>query len=186
MDIGKLNNIKLDLGCGKFKKKGFFGIDKFPSPNVDRVVDVDEGLPFSDNSVIEIYSSHVLEHVDSLEEVMEEIYRVCKPGAKVLIKVPHFSGKSGFFEFHKRFFRYDSFSEFEKKELDMDISTNPMKFKVVRRKLCFLKKKSHPFAKLLERFFNMSSRLCNYYEETFLRNLFPAHEVEFELRPIKH
>jgi len=176
---------KIDLGCGKFKKEGFYGIDKFPGKNVDRVVDLDKKLPFKNNSIEEIYTSHVLEHVESLEFVMEEIHRICKPNAKIVIKVPHFSGKSGFFEFHKRFFRYDSFSEFEQKENDMDISNKQIKFQVINRKLCFLKKFSHPLAKPLEWFFNLSSRLCNYYEETFLRNLFPAHEVRFELKVIK-
>jgi len=177
--------IKLDLGCGKFKKKGFYGIDKFPGESVDKVVDVDKGIPFKDNSVIEIYSSHVLEHVNNFEFVMEEIYRICKPDAKIIIKVPHFSGKSGFFEFHKRFFRYDSFSEFEQREKDMDFSKKKIRFKIVKRKLGFLKRWYLFFNYLFEPIINLSSKFCIFYELTFLRNLFPAHEVIFELRVIK-
>jgi ubiquinone/menaquinone biosynthesis C-methylase UbiE len=150
------------------------------------VVDVDKGLPFKMNSVEEIYTSHVLEHVDNLEFVMEEIYRVCKPNAKIIIKVPHFSGNSGFFEFHKRFFRYDSFSEFEQRENDMDISNKKMKFKVVKRKLGFLKKWYLFLNYIIEPLINIHPKICIFYEQTFLRNLFPAHEIRFELIVIKN
>jgi len=180
-----MEKFKLDLGCGKYKKKGFYGIDKFPGEEVDQIVDVDKGIPFEDNCVDEIYTSHVLEHVENFEFVMEEIHRICKPNAKVIIKVPHFSGKSGFFEFHKRFFRYDSFSDFEQKKGDMDISLNKIKFRVIRRKIGFLKKSYLPWDYILEPLINSSQRFCLFYELTFLRNLFPAHEVEFELRVIK-
>ena len=132
--------VKVDLGCGKYKKKGFYGIDKFSGEDVDQIVDVDKGIPFEDNSVDEIYTSHVLEHVGNFEFVMEEIHRICKPNAKIIIKVPHFSGSSGFFEFHKRFFRYGSFSDFEQKPMDMGISKKSIRFKVLNRRLHFLKK----------------------------------------------
>ena len=40
-------------------------------------------MPFTDNSVSEIYSSHFLEHIpiDRQIELIEECYRVSKPGA---------------------------------------------------------------------------------------------------------
>tara|TARA_Y100000034_G_scaffold75733_1_gene90921 strand:+ start:207 stop:638 length:432 start_codon:yes stop_codon:yes gene_type:complete len=140
--------MKLDFGCGKKKRAGFFGIDQFPGDDVDKVCDLNKKLPFKENSVDEAYTSHVLEHVDSLEFTMEEIYRVCKPNSKLTIKVPHFSGKSGFFEFHKRFFRYDSFQDFEQKEDDM-FTSSKVRLRVYKRKLLFLKKWYYPLNYLL-------------------------------------
>ena len=185
MEQENKKNFKLDIGCGKFKKKGFYGIDKFKSSAVDKVVDVDKGFPFRDNSVGEIFTSHVLEHVENLEFVMEEIYRICKPNAKIIIKVPHFSGRSGFFEFHKRFFRYDSFSEYEQKKEDMDVSDKEIRFKIIKREIHFLKKYYLFMDFLIQPLINLHPKLGILYEETFLRSLFPAHEMEFELRVIK-
>jgi predicted SAM-dependent methyltransferase len=179
-------NLKLDMGCGKYKKNGFYGIDQFEGENVDEVVDVDEGLPFKDNSVLEIYTAHVLEHVKNFEFVVEEMHRVCKPGAKIIIKVPHFSGNSGFYEYHRRFFRYGSFQEFCEGEGQMDVShKKTVKFKIVRKRLNFLKKWYLFYNYLVEPIINVSSGMATLYELTFLRNLFPAHEVEFEIRVIK-
>jgi ubiquinone/menaquinone biosynthesis C-methylase UbiE len=173
---------KLEIGCGPKKIKGFYGIDLFNYSGVDLVVDVDKGLPFKDNSIKEIYTSHVLEHVKNFEFVMEEIYRVCKPNARVIIKVPYFSGKSAFFEFHRRFFRFDSFTDFEKSEKSMLTTSNPVNFEIKKRKLIFLKKWYLFYNYLIEPLFNLHSKLCLFYEETFLRNLFPAYEVYFELK----
>ena len=83
--------IKLDIGCGKNKQPGFIGIDQFAIDGVDVVCNVREGLPYSDNSVEEIYCSHFIEHLTALERVrfMNELYRVMKPGAKVTLIAPH-------------------------------------------------------------------------------------------------
>ena len=180
-----IKSMKLEIGCGPNKKKGFYGIDLFNYPGVDKIVDVDSGIPFKDNSVKEIYTAHVLEHVRKFEFVIEEIYRVCAPNAKITIKVPYFSGKSAFFEFHRRFFRYDSFTDFEQTKESMLSTQNPVNFKVIKRKLIFLKKWYLPWNYIVEPFLNLNKKLCLFYEETFLRNLFPAYEVKFELKVIK-
>ena len=51
-----------------------------------------EPWPWPDNSVDEVRAEHVLEHVHAGEpffQVMRELYRVCKPGAKVFVVLPH-------------------------------------------------------------------------------------------------
>jgi SAM-dependent methyltransferase len=55
----------------------------------------------------------VLEHVDDTLATMEEIHRVCAPGAKVHIIVPHFSSNGAFTDpTHKRFFSALTFDYF--------------------------------------------------------------------------
>lgn len=48
------------------------------------------GLPFSDNSIDYIYSSHLLEHLfkDDATKLMKEAYRVLKKGGVIRIAVP--------------------------------------------------------------------------------------------------
>ncbi|WP_407306649.1 class I SAM-dependent methyltransferase [Desulfosporosinus sp. SB140] len=83
------NLIKVEIGCGKTKTDGYIGIDRFPLQGVDIVADVDKGLPFDNDSVDVIYASHSLEHMENLQNVMEEIYRVCKNKAIVQILAPY-------------------------------------------------------------------------------------------------
>ena len=86
--------MKLNLGCGLNKIQGFVNVDKFDTCNPDIVMDL-EATPwsFEDNSVDEILLNHCLEHigqdVDIFFSVVKELYRVCKPGAKIQINVPH-------------------------------------------------------------------------------------------------
>ena len=83
---------KIDIGCKTNTKKDHIGIDiKDFGQNI--VWDVTEGLPFPDNSVSSIYSSHFLEHIsnENLEDLIFEILRVAKNGTEITIKVPHSS-----------------------------------------------------------------------------------------------
>lgn len=83
----------VEIGGGKSPKEGFVNVDIIDHPSVDYVLDLNTTpLPFEDNSVAKIYSSHCLEHLDGKKkfvEVMEEMYRVSKPGAMWEIKVPY-------------------------------------------------------------------------------------------------
>lgn len=53
-------------------------------------VDLNEGvLPYADQSFDLITCTEVLEHVENFRQVVREISRVCKPGARVLITTPN-------------------------------------------------------------------------------------------------
>jgi len=93
--------VKVDVGCGKLKLDGFIGIDIDPRCDADIVASATE-LPFEDNSVDEIYSSHLGEHLtkNQLKQFLDEVYRVLKPGATAFIKMDHDWSK-------KRLFRKD-------------------------------------------------------------------------------
>ena len=107
--------LRLDLGCGPRKKPGFCGVDQTAFPGVDVVLNLvarkriitemhpltDRPIPgmvgdwvpwpWDDNTVEEAHASHVLEHFDAMERihVLNELYRVLKPGAKCTLIVPH-------------------------------------------------------------------------------------------------
>jgi len=82
--------IKLNLGCGDDKREGYVNIDLY-NANADLQCDV-AGLPYNDNTVDEIFSSHVIEHFDWRAgwEVLREWYRVLKPGGVLKIETPDF------------------------------------------------------------------------------------------------
>ena len=83
--------MKLNLGCGTRPIEGWVNADKYPPADILHDL---ESLPWpwGDNSAEEIVLSHVLEHLgptpDLFLKIMQELYRVCKPGATVMIVVP--------------------------------------------------------------------------------------------------
>jgi hypothetical protein len=84
--------VKIDIGCGKTKKEGFIGLDQYPFEGVDHVVALGrDPLPFGDGTVEEAHASHFIEHLTQTErcQLMNELYRVMKPGAKMAMIVPH-------------------------------------------------------------------------------------------------
>jgi len=81
--------LRLDLGGGRRPKEGFTNVDVLDAPGVVRCDFSRERLPFADDSVAEVYSSHCLEHLDNHHHVLHEIVRVCRPGASVELRVPH-------------------------------------------------------------------------------------------------
>ena len=91
--------IILDIGCGQKKMEGAIGIDFSPFSMADIILDLNkEKLPFDDNSVDYIYTSHNLEHLtlDGFYHIIAEMYRVSKPDAQIYITVPYFTNTLNF------------------------------------------------------------------------------------------
>ena len=81
--------LRLDIGFGGVKyAPEYIGVDPyFEGAEVKAFADK---LPYKDNSVDEIYCSHVLEHVAKLEVIptLKEWHRVLKPQGKLILRVP--------------------------------------------------------------------------------------------------
>lgn len=107
--------MKLNIGCGYDRRSGFINIDKFEFCKPDMVIDIEKGLPFEDNSVDFIFSSHCLEHVrpDRYMFVLEEMYRVSKPGIIWHLKLPFDNPYTRCNDDHYRTYFYDSFGLFK-------------------------------------------------------------------------
>ncbi len=94
--------IKLNVACGQIRQDGFIGIDKIKTDATDIVHNLDIiPWPIPDNCVDEALISHYVEHVISLIEFMDEIYRIMKSpytnkdgetiSSKVTIIAPYYS-----------------------------------------------------------------------------------------------
>ncbi|MDE2426771.1 MAG: methyltransferase domain-containing protein [Elusimicrobia bacterium] len=81
--------MKIEIGGGRTPRgEGFVNVDILPCADV--VIDLELGrLPFPSDSVDAAYTSHCLEHVNNAVGVLGELLRVCKIGAPVEIRVPH-------------------------------------------------------------------------------------------------
>ncbi|MGQ9370886.1 class I SAM-dependent methyltransferase [Azospirillum sp. ST 5-10] len=89
-----MTELKLNLGCGDRKLPGYVNVDKYDTFAPDMVVDLEATpWPFATDGVAEIRLIHVLEHLGQTTavflDIMKEMYRVCRNGARIVIKVPH-------------------------------------------------------------------------------------------------
>jgi len=88
----KYRGIRLDLGCGGNKQPLFVGMDKRKLDGVDIVHDVqDIPYPIKDNECLCVLMSHLWEHIEPKYkiDVMNEIWRIMKPGGELMIAAPY-------------------------------------------------------------------------------------------------
>ena len=85
-----LNTINLNLGCATLIKMGFINIDfmKFGELRLD----LRKPLPFKDNSVDYIYSSHFFQYIEFIDSTaircLSDYYRILKKGGKMRMIIP--------------------------------------------------------------------------------------------------
>jgi len=87
----------LNLGCGKTKPPEHYGIDIQDAVGVDRVWDLTQGIPILGELFDVVEARDFLEHIPQGKPcvyIMEEIYRVLKPGGELRALVPSTSGNN--------------------------------------------------------------------------------------------
>jgi len=106
--------MKLYFGCGKHSVEGFLGVDRIKTEKSDIVHDMEVfPYPFEDNSVDEMILFNILEHLSNTIKVMEELWRICRNGARLNISVPYFNSAGAFQDpTHKTFFTENTFDYF--------------------------------------------------------------------------
>ena len=91
--------LRINFGCGNNPVNGFVNMDR-DKCNLEKLP-----LPFKTESVDEIRTYHVLEHVRvKPHEVMREFLRILKKDGVIRVNVPHFSWHNAFDEDHTWFF----------------------------------------------------------------------------------
>jgi len=172
---------KLHIGCGRDIKKGYVNLDFLNQPGVDVVHDMNKlPWPFKDNTFDEVYGEHILEHVD-LISTMKEIHRICKKGALIKVRGPHFScGVSYRDPTHKTLFSYFIFDYFSN-EKDYYKRTERGLFKIKKRRLNFTRFAFTPLNKIFNPLINLNPSIY----ERFFCWILPCSEVLFELEVLK-
>ena len=105
----------LNLGSGRKLMNGAVNLDISAEVGADVVHDLATmPWPLPSGQFREVYAYDVIEHLDDVPRVMEEIHRICRPGARVHITVPHFSSGNAFTDpTHRHFFSCFSFDYFD-------------------------------------------------------------------------
>lgn len=91
VDVVQGKELRLNIGCGLIKIPGFIGVDIVKTPAVG-VQTAAWDLPYKPNTIAEIYSSHMIEHLtpDQQDKALREWHRVLKVGGKLKIRCPNF------------------------------------------------------------------------------------------------
>jgi len=174
--------LKLHLGCGHQKFKGYINCDISKEVKPDKIVDLEKPLPFEDNSVDEIIAYHVLEHINNFIPLMKEIHRICKKEALIIIKTPFYSAWGQFNDpTHVRFFTPFTFDYFKKGTYSHEVGANKDMFNVEKVKINFGIGKSSILNFLINPIINLNHRIyCRFFAW-----IIPAAEIEYILKVIK-
>lgn len=105
----------LDLGAGTaVRHPGALRLDRARVTCPHVVADLDgPGLPFRASVFDRVAAYDVVEHVADLPHLMEEVYRVLKPGGLLMVTTPHFSCDNAYADpTHRRALSLRSFDYF--------------------------------------------------------------------------
>jgi SAM-dependent methyltransferase len=105
----------LNIGCGRKLMAGAVNLDISPDVGADVVHDLTRlPWPLPSDAFTGVHAYDVIEHLDNVVGTMEEIHRVCRPGARVHITVPHFSSANAYTDpTHRHQFSRFTFDYFE-------------------------------------------------------------------------
>ena len=166
---------KLNLGCGKFPKKGYINLDIDKDAKADILHDLNNyPCPLPDNhfKIIEMY--HILEHITDIRETLKEINRILLEGGQVIIKVPHFSRgfthwdhKHGFDVSFPLYFQYEISGGFQDISLK-HIRTKLIWFGQAEYKNIYLNSFSYYSGKYLGYIFDFLGNLNHYFTSRIL------------------
>lgn len=161
----------LDIGCGRKKHQDAVGVDIDPRSHADCLCNVNTGgLPFKSGTFDRIICRHVLEHLQDLETVMDEIHRVSRRGAMVVVVTPHFTCVHSYNDItHTYHFALNSFKPF--------YDGDDAKFRLVCKKL-----RMRTVHRLLGIEF-LANLFAGSYEKYWLY-LFPAKEIRLILKVV--
>ena len=170
----------LDIGCGRHKLDGAIGLDHMELPGVDVVADLSQRLPFEDDEFDLVYSNQVLEHVPNLLGLIDETYRILKPGGTFIAHVPYFrSSWAAVDPTHVRQFTIGSMDYFVKGTLANQGYAFSDKLFSSLEVLLDENYKGNVFKKF---FVRLALRFPNRFENSFLSFLYPFQTLTFVLR----
>jgi len=98
--ISKYGGIRVDIGCGENKQKGFIGLDKRALPGIEIVHDLEVfPYPLPDECCLVIVGSHIIEHLKPWLTIdfFNELWRIMMPEGELVLATPY-AGSRGFWQ----------------------------------------------------------------------------------------
>ena len=158
---------KLNLGCGGDYKPGWINLDNDKNVKADVYHDLEKlPYPFKSNEIEETFIKHLFEHLSSPLEFLEELWRISKNKASIVIIVPHFSSRGAWGDLtHKRAFSSKAFEIREYYFKKAKFSIDKIRFRINSMRF-------------LEPLLNINPLIT----DSFLCKFLPVSEIEVHLR----
>lgn len=116
----------IELGGGETTWPGFTNIDL---RHGDIKHDLNDGIPFPDNSVGVIRAWHILEHLHDKQKIMEECWRVLAHGGWLLVEIPSTDGRGAFQDpTHVSYWNANSFWYYYRQDKAQYLEPSPIRF----------------------------------------------------------
>lgn len=187
----------LDLGCGskKFaqhtaekefniKRKEVIRADYYGKDDIDVKQNL-ENFPykFKTNQFEGVLLSHVYEHFQPYQgiKILEELHRITKPGAKIIIYCPHYSNPAGKAHLtHQRLVGLGTLDNFLPNSLE---KYSEVSFEIIEKKLTL----GNLYQKIpiLKSILNFLLVKYPNFSETYISNFIPIREIKFVLKTLK-
>ena len=166
---------KLNLGCGKDIRKGFANVDFIDFGKDVIKADLEKKLPFEDNTFDYVLMHDIYEHIENHIQLMEEVWRICKPYAIVDINSPHFASLSTYFcPFHYRGVSKEYFMFFGKNGYTLNYALK-CEYKLLSSKIIL-----RNFPKFMER---LANKYSGFYECSLCYMIRPSYvKAKLEVR----
>ena len=178
-----MKKVKLNLGCGRDKKKDYINLDSSKNVRPDKVWNLEKTpLPFKNNFVDEVVAEHVLEHITNFIPLMHDLRRICKKGAKIKIKTPFYSAWGQFNDpTHVRFFTPFTFNYFRRNNYEHEVGCEEDMFKINKVKINYGIGRSRKLNFLFNPLINLNHEIyCRFFAW-----ILPACEIVYELEVLK-
>jgi len=142
--------------------------------------------PFNENEFDEVLCHHVLEHLEDIVKPLEEIWRITRNGARIIIEVPIFPGIGAVIDpTHKSFYTFGTFDYFTGNRLFQHYTK--AEFKIIRRYIAF--SFTLPLFKWINNLLNKSVNAHIKLQKAYFYNLsyiLPASTLNVELETVKN
>jgi len=187
----------LDLGCGSKKFAQHTAETEFTVPRQDVIrsdfygtddIDIKQDLEkfpynFKNNEFDGVLLSHVYEHFKPYEgiKLLEELHRITKPGAKIIIYCPHFSNPAGKAHLtHQRLVGLGTLDNFLPESLEKYSNCS---FEITEKKLILGSLWNKIF--ILNKLIGFLITKYPIFSETYLATFIPIREIKFVLKTVK-
>lgn len=170
----------LVLGCGTIKYADAEIDYTFVDVNdhgFNKVADLNKPWDFAGDEEFDmVIAENILEHLDSYDDAMREIYRVLKKGGCARIVTPHLSSYQVECDpSHKHGSGWETFKGYYcKRHRRVDNYYYDFSFDHATVRLKFDKVWCMPWNWLIEPLVNMNDKTLRYYEASFMKALFPC------------